>query len=129
MMIFFAIMGILTITVRKIHIASLPKVTIGYLEMTKFEENSESDTKDEGIQSEYRLGLPKAIYECQPIYVISKETVNGEERDIARKVEKLEVGRENGQYYEVLNGITSLEPIIVSGMESVQDGSEVFIEE
>lgn len=125
---FLVVMLFLTVGARKIHIASLPKVTVSSLEMVRFEVEQGEESKEKSSTVEFSLGLPKELYDEQKIFVISMEVVNGEERSIAREVYNLVLGRENKDCYEVVEGITSLDQVILSEDESIQDGDEVYIE-
>ncbi|NLC19367.1 MAG: hypothetical protein GX757_09160 [Clostridiales bacterium] len=125
---YYLILLILTLCARRIHNASLPRVTVGTLEFEEFDyydENSDADRKS------FRLGagIPKEIYDNHKVYVIRKEIVNGEERNIAREVKNLEIGQSNEKYYEVLQGISMIDLVVFTGQEYIQDGSEVYVEE
>lgn len=126
---FFVVMLFLTVVTRKIHIASLPKVTVCSLEMVWFDEKQGEESEEENSMLQLSLGLPKELYHGQKIFVISMEVVNGEERSIAREVNHLVLGRESKDYYEVVEGISSLDQVILSEEESIQDGDEVYIEQ
>lgn len=126
---FFAAMFFLALVARRIHIASLPKVTVCSLEMVQFEEKQGEESEEKNSSVEFSLGLPKELYHGQKIFVISMEVVNGEERSIAREVYHLVLGRENKDCYEVVEGITSLDRVILSEEESIQNGDEVYIEQ
>lgn len=123
---FYFIIFLLTIVAKKIHIASLPKVTVECLEFVTFER--EEQAKENSNMLEFGLGLPKTLYDNHEIYVISTEIMNGEERSIARIVTDLVLGRENEDYYEVLEGISNLDQVIVYSDGVIYEGEEVAIE-
>ncbi len=117
--IFFLAMAILSFTARSIHNMTLPKVTVGYLRNENFIENNVNNMG---------LAIPKEMYDSnQNIYVIRREIVNGEERNIARMA-KLRIGSSNEEYYEVKQGISILDLVILSGGEMIRDGMEVYVE-
>ncbi len=125
---FFCIMLLLTLSARSIHNAKLPKVKTGYLTYERFSHDEKKQYKDSNLQNEFTVGLPKELYNNHSIYKISIETVNGEERSIARRITELVLGSENEGYYEVVEGITVLDQIIFESNKILQDGDEVYIE-
>lgn len=124
--VFFATMLLLSLTAKKLYQSSLPKVQVATLEYENFEEEG---TTDGGQFFDFAFGLPKDLYNGGTVYVISNETINGEIRTIARTVVGLKLGRENEDYYEVLEGISYGAQVIIRGGEIIQDGDEVLIEE
>ncbi len=142
---FLLTMLILTFTARKIHNASLPRVRTASLTYEVFmdslgkeagsEHESVTEKTGKGDQSEriasYDIGsygIPRQIYDNHKVFILSKEMINGEERDIAREVADLVIGRSNDTSYEVIEGLSALDQIIISGQELVQDGCEVYVE-
>ena len=124
--VFFATMLLLGLTAKKLHQSSLPRVQVAALEYQNFQQE---ETADGGQFLDFAFGLPKDWYNQGTIYVISNETVNGEVRTIARPVVGLKLGRENEDYYEVLEGLSYGVQVIISCSENIQDGDEVLIEE
>lgn len=125
--IFYLVMIILSINVRKIHTASLPRVTVGNLEGEKFA-SKEGDTDDESSPIEFSVGIPKVLYDHGKVYVIVKEMVNGEDRVIAREVTDLVISRDNGTHYEVISGISGIDLVVMSGQQLIYNGCEVYVE-
>lgn len=126
---FYVILLVLTLAARPIHNASLPRVTVGTLDFKEFD-YVEDESSDIAFRKNYRLsvGLPKELYDNHKVYIIRKEIVNGEERDIAREVTNLELGQSNDKFYEVIRGISMLDQVVFTGQEYIQDGSEVYVE-
>lgn len=163
--IFYIVMLILSISVRKIHIASLPRVKVARLDFISFKNESEADasladiniadiaeadkgeadaretiaTADNGaiendsnyVPSSYEfcLAIPKKICDNKKVFILSTRVINGEERTVAREVSNLELGRANDSFYEVINGISLLDEVIIEGQDKLQDGCEVYVEE
>ena len=116
--VFYLAMALLAVFAKKLHTASLPTVRIGYLEQ-------KTVTIDR--ERQYLPMLPQGLY-GKPLYQVSVEEKNGEIRYVARYVEvtvydELQVG-----YYAVLTGLDSYTPLIVEGVEALEDGGEVFVE-
>lgn len=152
---FYIILLTLTFSARRIHNASLPRVTVINLEFERFEDKVEAEgferepslgndpldkdnkgkNNDTGNSNRNRMnfklsvGIPKELYENNKIYIIRREIVNGEERNIAREATNLEVGQSNDKFYEVIRGLSSLDQVVLTGHELIQDGSEVYVEE
>lgn len=122
--IFYTTMLVLSITAKKIHIASLPKVTVESFESERFE-----DEGADPINYKWNLVIPQELYDNQKVYIIIKEIVNGEERNIAKEVKDIEIGQSNDSGYEVIRGLSSIDQIITTGQEMIQDGCEVYVEE
>ncbi|MDE7060801.1 MAG: hypothetical protein K2O71_04305 [Lachnospiraceae bacterium] len=118
---FYAGMFFMTCTARALHEAKLPHVKVLNLEYELF-------IDEEGNQS-FGAAFPKEWYREGELYKVSHVMVNDEYRTIARRVNDLELGLENEEYYQIKNGIGSGEPIIVGGLDNVVDGSEVYIVE
>lgn len=112
---FYLFMTVLSFTARKLHIASLPKVTTQSLESLAI--------------FQWNLALPLEVYDNQKVYVVVKEVVNGEERDIARVVAELILGQSNEDSYEVISGISPFDQVITTGQELIWDGCEVYVKE
>jgi|GEM_PF-390044 len=138
--IFYIIMIIFTVSARKIHNESLPRVTVESLAYEAFAEEeaavdvkSEADEKSElnktPMNYEWNVGILKELYDNQKVYIISKEIMNGEERSIAKEVTNLVIGRSNDTSYEVLSGLSVLDQVIITGQELIQDGREVYVED
>lgn len=125
---FYAVMLILTASARIIHNSTLPKVTVGYLEGQRFQQNESYNEKDILTKVLISIGIPKTLYESQHVYILSKEIINGEERNIAREVMNLEIGRSSDTHYEVIKGISGIDLVILTGGELVEDGQEVYVE-
>ncbi|NLJ96984.1 MAG: hypothetical protein GX321_07490 [Clostridiales bacterium] len=152
---FYIILLTLTFSARRIHNASLPRVTVVNLEFERFEDKVEAegfegepslgndpldkDNKEKNndignshinrMNFKLSVGIPKELYENHKIYVIRREIVNGEERNIAREVTNLEIGQSNDKFYEVIRGLSSLDQVVLTGQDLIQDGSEVYVEE
>lgn len=118
---FYAGMFFMTCTARTLHEAKLPHVKVLELEYELFIDG-------EGNQS-FGAAFPKEWYREGELYKISNVMINDEYRTIARRVEDLELGLENEEYYQVKNGIGANEKIIVDGLDKVTDGCEVYIED
>lgn len=125
---FYAVMLFLTLIARPVHNVALPKVTIGRLEGQRFQRNETNDQTDTVAIGDFAIGIPKNLYENGSVYILSKEIMNGEERDIAREVKNMEIGRFNENYYEIIKGISGLDLVILTGGEFIEDGQEVYVE-
>lgn len=139
---FYIILLTLTFSARRIHNASLPRVTVINLEFERFEDAEGNDPldKDKGNNNDtgnsnrnrmnfkLSVGIPKELYDNHKIYVIRREIVNGEERNIAREAINLEIGQSNDKFYEVIRGLSGLDQVVLTGHELIQDGSEVYVE-
>jgi len=125
---FYLSMIVLTVSARRIHIAGLPRVIVGYLEMERFAvlKTNEQGGEEEGMS--FNLGIPKELYDNRKLYVIEKTMVNGEERNLAREVEDFELGQASDNFYEVLKGLSSIDQVILTGQDKIQDGDEVYVE-
>lgn len=120
----------LTILSRPIHNASLPKVKIARPRKEQFtfdkietKDGSASYTRDKSA-----YGIPRKIYDSGQIFVVVKEVINEEERNIARRVEGIEIGLSNDTSYEITEGLLTLKSLIVTGYEGIEDGDEVYVE-
>lgn len=122
---FFIAMLLLSFTAKRMHQSSLPKVQAATLEYQYF---VDEETQEGAQFLGFAYGLPKKLYDDGIVFIISNEVVNGEVRTIARRVVDLKLGRENEDYYEVIEGISYGVQVIMSGDETIQDGDEVLIE-
>lgn len=78
---------------------------------------------------DFCLDIPKEVCDNKKVFVLSTRIINGEERIVAREVSNLELGRVNDGFYEVINGISLLDEVIIEGQDKLQDGCEVYVEE
>lgn len=78
---------------------------------------------------DFCLAIPKEVCDNKKVFVLSTRIINGEERIVAREVSNLELGRVNDGFYEVINGISLLDEVIIEGQDKLQDGCEVYVEE
>ena len=113
--IFFASMAWLTANARSVHENSLPHVTAKRISREMF---SGSYTR--------RLAVPKELFDTGDVFVISVRIVNGEKRNFARRV-FIETVAENDEFYEVIEGLTGNELIIVESDRGFGDGDEVYL--
>lgn len=116
---FYAGMLLLTLFARKLHDRTLPQVEVKTIEIGAF-------YGENGINS-FGVSLPKKFYHDGIIYRISIEQINKELRTVARLVSDLEIGLENEICYEIKKGLSYDDKIIVSGLEGITDGCEVYI--
>lgn len=116
---FYAGMLFMTYAARPLHEAGLPHVTVLELEYGLF--------TDENGEEVFGVMLPKKWFQEGELYKIAGERVNDEYRTIAKRVDSLEIGLENEDYYQVKNGLGGREQIIIGGLEGVVDGGEVYI--
>lgn len=117
---FYAGMLLLTFSARKLHRAELPHVEvfeIGY-ELFRYEDGNNF----------FDSALPKELYQDGEIYKIIYTVINNEVRTAAMRVDIL-IGTENENFYQLKNGVRAGERIIVSGLDRVTDGCEVYIVE
>ena len=145
--VFYLAMLVLSFTAKKMHIASLPKVTVENLKTERFEdkivdtEESEIENKEETVTTEksvnimesnqyrWNVAIPKELYDNQKVYIIIKEILNGEERSIAKEVTNLVIGQSNDSNYEVISGLSSYDQVVRTGQKLIQDGCEVYVED
>lgn len=123
---FLIIMLILTFTSKQLHQSHLPKVEVICPEQVSFQKKNVLDEK-KSIQ--IGLALPKDICSRKCLFIISVETVNGEERTIAREVQGLTLGLQDDTYYEVIEGIDFDSKVIKTELDQLRDGDEVLIGE
>ena len=76
-----------------------------------------------------QCALPKEWYQEEGLYTIRGTIINNEYRLIARRVDAIELGLENEDFYQVKNGMNAGEKIIVEGGNEVLDGCEVYVME
>lgn len=125
-LLFFSGMLFLTLTAKKFYIASLPHVKARPLNKESFTLEKKSDLGNITYERT-SLGLPKYLYNADAIYKISTIIKNGEQRYIAIKLSNVSIGSSNADYYQVLNGISNTDIIILEGYEKLEDGHEVYI--
>lgn len=118
---FYAGMLFMTCTARNLHETKLPHVKVVELEYGLF--------TDGNGETSFGVTLPKKWYRDGEIYRIANVLINDEYRTIARKVDSLEIGLENDDDYQVKNGLGAREKIIISNLNGLTDGCEVYIVE
>ena len=111
---FFASMAALTFSARDVHNARLPQVTVR--ELTR-----ERITTDRRV-----LAIPVDAYDQNGVFIITTLYKNGEVRDAAIR-RHVQVGADNGEFYEVVDGLFGNELIIIESDTPLADGAEVFI--
>lgn len=114
-LLFFIGMTVLTFTARDIHNSRLPHVTAKRLTRELF-----------GDGFTRKLALPKELTEGDGVFIITSRIINGEKRDIARRV-VLTTGQEDEEFYEVTGGIMGNELVIIESDRGLRDGDEVFV--
>lgn len=131
MAIFYITMLAFTVSARKIHVASLPRVKVTDVKFEIFEVEEYEDESGSGNTNrdyDMEIGIPKELYDNYEIYILSSEMINGEIRTVVRNVtEKVEIGRSNEVSYEILKGLYGMNKIIIDGFENIQDGCEVYV--
>lgn len=123
--VFFAGMTFLTFSARAIHNASLPKVVgkkLSY-EDFPFEYTDENGTVYTGMRKS--AAIETRCLEDN-VYVLYEYEKNGETRDFVRII-TLETGAENGDFTEVLSGLTSRQRYVSEYEGEIYDGCEVFV--
>jgi hypothetical protein len=122
---FFATMVFFTLFARDIRDSTIPNVDARRLTMEEFEFSYISNG-EEIISTQNRLAIPKIIYNRGEIFVVTQIYINGELRDIVRRV-FLQIGAENESYYEVTGGLFGGELVVFYRNKEFEDGDEVFI--
>ena len=124
---FFGIMIFLTFSARDIHNKTIPNVKVSRLTKAEFEYEYRSNTGTKVIETKLCPAIPKELYNHGEIYVIDYIEINGEIRTVARRI-ILEIGRQNNQYYEVINDyLDSRIRFITYSNKIIQEGGEVYI--
>ena len=118
---FYVVMAVLSLTARKIHNANLPQVEVMELKSDIF-------YNEDGSHS-FGVSLPKELYNDGVVYRVTTEIINKEFRYIARLAQNIEFGEENFTCYEVKDGLFYNDKIIISSLEGITDGCEVYIKE
>ena len=122
---FYGIMGFLTLKASDIHYARLPQVTTGQLgneEFTFFLEDYPDTERTRSI-----LAIPKELYESGQVFKIEIKTKDDFTYYYARQVwAELEMDKQNEHYYAIKRGIMRSDHIILDGYEELYDGMEVF---
>lgn len=122
--VFYLGMFVMAVSARKIHEATLPRVTICMLDYVTFIERQE----DSKTLHTTGLGLAKELYDGKQVYVVQQQMVNGEERSIARDVTNdLVLGKETEDYYEVLEGISGMAMVVTATEKPLWNGCEVYV--
>lgn len=121
LVLFYAGMFLMTWMARTLHEAGLPHVGVAELDYGLF-------TDEEGNDS-FGVTLPKKWYQGGELYKIDVVRINNEYRTVAKRVDSLELGMENDEYYQVKNGLGARDQIIIHGLDGVTDGCEVYIVE
>lgn len=115
---FYLVMLVLALFAKRIYTSSLPCVRIGYLERKTFLLDGEMV---------FLTALPEGLY-GKTLYSVMKEEKNGEERFIVREIQAdISEEKQNG-YYPVLGGLSDFVMLVVEGMEELEEGREVFVE-
>lgn len=115
---FYLVMLMLALFAKRIYTSSLPCVRIGYLERKTFVLDGESI---------FLTALPEELY-GKTLYSVIKEEKNGENRFVVSKVQANISGEKQNGYYPVLGGLSDFVMLVVEGMEELEEGREVFIE-
>lgn len=123
--IFLAAMLFLTAFARDIHNSSLPHVTASRLKQEQFPFEYTDENGNTFTGTESKLAITKEQYE-QGIYVLHKKEKNGETRDYIR-LAKIETGRKNNGYIEIVSGISYNERIVSEYTGKLYDGCEVVV--
>lgn len=118
---FYTGMLVMTFAARGLHEAALPHVKTASLEFEIF--------FDEDGNFSSGIALSKELYHGGELYRVEQEVINGEIRTVARRAEGLELGLENTEYYEVKRGLGFDDYIIISGLEEITDGCEIYVEQ
>lgn len=128
---FFAVIIILTLTARDIHIARIPHVTVMH------------PTREHISSNNRVLAIPMDVYTVnsddgnisgdllssqREIFIIGTRIVNDEERIVVIHT-TIQVDAGNGEYYEVINGLFGHELVVISSDKPLINGAEVFIVE
>ncbi|MCH5273647.1 MAG: hypothetical protein J1E35_08230 [Lachnospiraceae bacterium] len=116
--VFYLAMLLLAVFAKKVHMASLPHVRIGYLERRVFLLED---------KREYMVALPEELY-GKTLYRLSEEEKNGEIRFVARRIGVSLFEEKQGGYYPVRDGLNGFTTLIVEGFEGLEDGWEVYVE-
>ena len=133
---FYIFMLVFSVSARKIHVASLPRVKVTDIEFETFEieEQEQLEVEEEADNWNFNMdfdrafGVPKELYDNNELYILSSEMINGEIRTIVRNVtEEVEIGRSNEESYEVVKGLYGFNEIIIDGLENIEDGCEVYV--
>lgn len=115
---FYLAMVLLAVFAKKLHTASLPRVRIGYLEQKIVTIDGEQ---------QYLPVMPEELYGTD-IYCVSEEEKNGEKRYVARRIEVTVSDEPQKGYYAVLSGPNTYTPLIVEGVDALEEGREVLVE-
>ena len=122
---FYGVMGFLTLKASDIHYARLPQVTTGQLgneEFTFFLPDYPDTERTRSI-----LAIPKELYESGQVFKIEIKTKDDFTYYYARQVwAELEMDKQNEHYYAIKRGIMRSDHIILDGYEELYDGMEVF---
>lgn len=120
-------MVFLTFAARPIHNSLIPNVRVFRLPHEKFEQ---AIYLEDGTVSytdvRHLLSIPKYLYEQGEIYIIENQVINDEERTVAKLTSVL-IGRENDEYYEVINTNIKNELFIKTSNKPLQNGIEVHV--
>ena len=123
--VFCAAMLFLTAFARDIHNNSLPHVTASRLKQEQFPFEYTDENGNTFIGTESKLAIAAEQYECG-VYVLYKSEKNGETRDFIR-LAKIETGRENNGYIEIVSGVSYNERIVSECTGELYDGCEVVV--
>lgn len=115
---FYCCMLVLAITAKRRHQAELTEVTVMIPLSVSF---------DEGVAVNPSPALPEEMVQREKLFEVVTEVVNGEERTIVHEIANISLGREKDGVVEVVQGISSLGQIVVTGWEDLQDGDEVIV--
>lgn len=126
MAMFFIAMFILTITARDIHNCLIPNVTAARLTYEDFEIEYTLESGQLMTSTIQRLAILKDVYDRGEVYIIKSICINGEERDAVQRV-YLETGNENNEFYEVVNGLTGTEIVVIDSDKMLNENDEVYI--
>lgn len=126
MLMFFIAMFIFTLTARTIHNSQIPNVTAARLTYEDFEIEYTLESGQVMTSMQKRLAIPQSVYDKGDVYIITTIHINGEERTAVQKVH-LEIGNENNEFYEVVNGLTGLEIVVINSDKELITGNEVYI--
>lgn len=123
--VFFSGMLFLTLFAREIHNNSLPHVTVSRLKQEQFPFEYTDENGNTFTGTESKLAVTKEQLK-QGVYVLHKKEKNGETRDFIR-LAKIETGRENNGYIEIVSGVSYNERIVSECTVELYDGCEVVV--
>ena len=122
---FYGVMGFLTLKSPDIHYARLPHVTTEQLTKQEFTYVLPEYPDTERTRS--ILAIPKEMYESGKVFKVETKTEYGFTYYYAKQVwPELDRDKQNETYYAIKQGLYGSEQMIVTGYEELYDGMEVF---